>query len=46
MSGGLICWATNCTEGMTMGDFALGLLIAVGIVTGIVLLIRWLIPDK
>lgn len=42
---GLICYVTDCTEGMALGDFAIGLLIAVVFVTGLVLLLKWLIPD-
>jgi hypothetical protein len=31
---------------MAIGDFALGLLVAAGIVAAIVLIVRWLIPDN
>lgn len=45
MGGFLICYATECTKDMTPGEFAVGLLIAAAVVAGIVLLVKWLIPD-
>lgn len=42
MGGFIICAATDCTEGLTLGEVVLGLLAAAAIVAGIVLLVSWL----
>lgn len=44
MGGFIICAATDCTEGLTFGEFMIGLLAAAAIVGGIALLVRWLTP--
>lgn len=46
MVGPLICYATSCTEDLTAGEVAGGILLAIVAVTGIVLLVKWLTPDK